>query len=487
MPVELSSFGIIIGMDWLANHHAVIICDEKIVLIPYGDEILIVQGDRSGEGKKSKLSIISCTKTQKYIKKGCLIFLAQVTEKETEDKLEEKRLEDVPTVRDFLEVFPEDLLALSKLQELSTQLQELSNKGFIRPSSSPWGAPVLFVKKKDGSFWICIEYRKLNKLTVKNRYPLLRINDLFNQIQGSSVYSKIDLRSGYHQLRVHDEDIPKTAFRTRYGHYEFKPMTKLTQKSVKFDWGEKEEAAFQLLKEKLFLMQKEKVIAYTSRQLKIHEKNYTTHDLELGAVVFALKMWRHYLYGTKCTVFTEHKNLQHILNRKELNMRQRQWLELLSDYDCEISYHPRKATVVADAMSRKERIKLLRVRALVMMIGLNLPVQILNAQVEARKEENYGTKYLCGMIKNLEPCADGTLCLKNKSWIPYFGDLRALIMHGSHKLKYLIHRGSDKIYQDLKKLYWWPNMKAKIATYVSKCLTCANVNAKYQKPSGLLV
>ncbi|GJY25621.1 putative reverse transcriptase domain-containing protein [Tanacetum coccineum] len=184
-------------------------------------------------------------------------------------------------------------------------------------------------------------------------------------------------------------------------------MTKLTQKNVKFDWSEKAEATFQLLKQ-IFcsapilalpegsensvvycdasrkglgavLMQKEKVIAYASRQLKIHEKNYTTHDLELGAVVFALKMWRHYLYGTKCVVFTDHKSLQHILDQKELNMRQHRWLELLSDYDCEIHYHPGKANVVADALSRKERNKPLRVRALVLTIGLNLPVQILNA------------------------------------------------------------------------------------------------------------
>ncbi|GKE18214.1 putative reverse transcriptase domain-containing protein [Tanacetum coccineum] len=199
-----------------------------------------------------------------------------------------------------------------------------------------------------------------------------------------------------------------------------RPMTKLTQKSMKFDWGEKAEAVFQLLKQKLcsapilalpegsenfvvycdashkglgtVLMQKEKVIAYASRQLKVHEKNYTTHDLELGVVVFSLKMWRHYLYGTKCVVFTDHKSLQHILDQKELNMRQRRWLELLSDYDCEIRYHPRKANVVADALSHKERSKPLRVRALVMTIGLNLPKQILSAQSEARKEKNFITK-----------------------------------------------------------------------------------------------
>ncbi|GJT72964.1 putative reverse transcriptase domain-containing protein [Tanacetum coccineum] len=252
MPVELGSFDVIIGMDWLSKYHAVIVCDEKIVRIPFGNEILIVRGDGSNNGHESRLNIISCTKTQKYLLKGCHVFLAHVTTKKAEDKSEEKRLEDVPIVRDFPEVFPEDLpgipptrqvefqidlipgaapvarapyrLAPSEMKELSDQLQELSDKGFIRPSSSPWGAPVLFVKKKDGSFRMCIDYRELNKLTVKNRYPLLRIDDLFDQLQGSSVYSKIDLRSGYHQLRVREEDIPKTAFRTRYGHYEFQVM-----------------------------------------------------------------------------------------------------------------------------------------------------------------------------------------------------------------------------------------------------------------------
>ncbi|GKA52400.1 putative reverse transcriptase domain-containing protein [Tanacetum coccineum] len=284
---------------------------------------------------------------------------------------------------------------------------------------------------------------------------------------------------------------------------------------MKFEWGEKAEAAFQLLKQKLcsatilalpegsenfvvycdashkglgaVLMQREKVIAYASRQLKVHEKNYTTHDLELGAVVFALKIWRHYLYGTKCVLFTDHKSLQHILDHNELNMRQRRWLELLSDYDCEIQYDPGKANVVADALSRKERSKPLRIRALVMTIGLNLPKQILSAQSEARKEENFINEDLRGMINKLEPRADGTLCLNNRSWIPCLGDLRALIMHESHKSKYSIHPGSDKMYQDLKKLYWWPNMKAEIATYDSKCLTCAKVKIEYQKPSGLLV
>ncbi|GKE12914.1 putative reverse transcriptase domain-containing protein, partial [Tanacetum coccineum] len=238
MLVELGSFDVIIGADWLARYHAVIICDQKLVHVPYGNETLVIRGDRSSQGNETRLNIISCTKTHKYLLRGCHVFLAHVTTKEVEDKSKKKRLEDVPVVRDFPEVFPEDLpgipptrqvefqidlipgaapvarapyrLAPSEMKELSEQLQELSNKGFIRPSSSPWGASVLFVKKKDGSFRVCIDYRELNKLTVKNRYPLPRIDDLFDQLQGSSVYSMIYLRSGYHHLRVREQDVPKT-------------------------------------------------------------------------------------------------------------------------------------------------------------------------------------------------------------------------------------------------------------------------------------
>ncbi|GKC65952.1 hypothetical protein Tco_1098550 [Tanacetum coccineum] len=199
-------------MDWLVKHDAVIVCGEKVVRISYGNKTLIVEGDKD----VSRLKVISCIKVRKYIERGCHLFLAHVTE----NKLKEKRMEDVPVIRDFPKVFPKELPGLPpprQMKELSVQLQELLEKGFIRPSSSSWGAPVLFVKKKDGYFRMCIDYRELNKLTVKNHYPLPRIDDLFDQLQGSNVYSKIDLRSRYHQLRIKEEDIPiTTACRTRY-------------------------------------------------------------------------------------------------------------------------------------------------------------------------------------------------------------------------------------------------------------------------------
>nr|GEV25019.1 putative reverse transcriptase domain-containing protein [Tanacetum cinerariifolium] len=339
-----------VGMDWLVVHDSLIVCGRKEVYVPYKNKTLVVKSD-SGV---SRLKVISCIKARKYIERVSQLFLAQVTEIEPV----KKQLQDVPMICNFPEVFLDDLpgllpprqvefkielipgaapvartpyrLAPSELQELSDQLKELFEKGFIHLSSSPWGAPLLFVKKKDGSFHMCIDYRELNKLTVKNCYPLPRIDDLFDQLQGSIMYSKNDLRSGYHQLQIREEDILITVFRTRYGHFEFQVMPfGLTNAPAGYG---------------AVLMQREKVIAYASRQLKKHEENYTTHDLELGAVVFALRLWRHYLYGTKCTVYTDHNSLQYILDQKELNMRQRRCIELLSDYDCEIRYHPDRLT-----------------------------------------------------------------------------------------------------------------------------------------------
>ncbi|GJW36617.1 putative reverse transcriptase domain-containing protein [Tanacetum coccineum] len=524
-------------------------------------------------------------RARKYVERGCHLFLAHVME----NKSKEKRLEDVPVIHDFSEVFPEELPGLPPPRQLSVQLQELLEKEFIRPSSSPWGPPVLYMKKKDGTFRMCIDYRELNKLTIKNHYPLPRIDNLFDQLQGSSMYSKIDPRSGYHQLCIKEEDIPITAFRTRYGHFEFQVMsfgltnapavfmdlmnrvckpyldkffivfiddilvnsndeeehgkhlkiilellmkerlyakfskcdfwlisvqflgyvidrsgvhvdpakietikswaapttptevrqflrlvgyywrfiegfsliskllTKLTQKDKKYEWGKEEEEAFQTLKQKL--------CSAPILALPEGTKDFVVYcDASLKGYGAMLILFKHYLYGMKCVVFTDHKSLQYILNQKELNLRQRRWIELLSDYDCEIWYHPGKANVVADALSWKERNKPLRVRALMMTIHNDLPKQIREAQEEAMKREN----------------------VEDRVWLPRFGGLRDLVMHESHKSKYSIHPGSDKMYQDLKPLYLWPNMKADIATYVNKCLTYAKVKAEHQKPSGLL-
>ncbi|GKA62925.1 putative reverse transcriptase domain-containing protein, partial [Tanacetum coccineum] len=371
MPVELGGFDIIIGMDWLSKYHALIDCAEKIVCIPWGNETLIVHGDGSNQGNGTRLNIISCTKTHKYLLKGHNVFLAHVTTKETEDKSGEKRLEDVPIIQDFPEVFPEDLsglpptqqmefkidlmpgttpvarapyrLAPSKMKELSEQ-RRTDHSGCILTTGDK-GLYILVLSL--GSFRSCLSKRMMGHSG---------IDDVFDQLQGSNVYSKIDLRSGYHQLRVREEGIPKMVFKTQYGHYEFqdkkeheehlKAILELLKKEelyAKFSkcefWISKE-AAFQTLKNKLcrtpilalpqgaenfivycdashkglgvVLMQNEKVIAYASRQLKIHEKNYTTHDLELGAVVFALKIWRHYL------VKAEHQRPSSLLVQPEI-------------------------------------------------------------------------------------------------------------------------------------------------------------------------
>ncbi|GJY19709.1 putative reverse transcriptase domain-containing protein [Tanacetum coccineum] len=474
MPIELGTFDVIIGMDWLVKHDAVIVCGEKVVRIPYENKTLIVEGDKGG----SRLKVISCIKARKYVEQGCHLFLAHVMKK----KSKEKRLEDVPVIRDFPEVFPEELpglppprqvefridlvpgaapvarapyrLAPSEMKELSVQLQELLEKGFIRPSSSPWGAPVLFVKKKDGSFRMCIDYRELNKLTVKNRYPLPRIDDLFDQLQGSSV--------------------------TRYGHFEFQVMPfGLTNAP----------AVFMDLMNRVCKPYLDKFVIVFIDDILVYSKNEEEHGVKAFEDYFwSLLKKREYEWGEKkkrkhfqtleaeklcsapilallreqkilwCIVTASLMSLQYILNQKELNLRQRRWIELLSDYDCEIRYHPGKANVEADALRWKKRNKPLRVQALMMTVYNDLPKQIREAQEEAMKRENEKAENLGRLIKQIfNFCPDGTRCFGNRVWFSRFGGLRDFVMHESHKSKYSIHPGSDKMYQDLKPLYWWYN------------------------------
>ncbi|GJT11704.1 putative reverse transcriptase domain-containing protein [Tanacetum coccineum] len=485
MPIELGSLDVIIGMDWLAKYQAVIVCAEKIVRILWGNETLIVRGNRSDRGNETHLNIISCTKMQKYMLKGCPFFLAHVTTKETKDKSKKKQLED-----------------------------------------------------KDGSFRMCIDYRELNKLTVKNRYPLPRIDDLFDQLQGSSVYSKIDLRlvmpfglmnapavlidvmnrvckphldkfmivfidniliysknkkKHEEHLMVILELLKKEELYAKFSKCKFwLPKVQFLGHVIDSQGIYVDPAKIESIKDwaspktpmeirqflglvgyyRRFIEGFSKIANALILALPEGSKDFIVYCVAsikgLGAVMMQREK-RHYLYGTKCTVFTDHKSLQYILDQKELNKRQRRWLELLSDYDCEIRYHPGKANVVADALSRKER---------------NKPLQ---------KPENIKNEDVGGMIRKnipkekLEPYADGTLCFNGRSWLPYYGDLRTVIMHESHKSKYSIHSGSNKMYQDMKKLYWWPNTKADIATYVSKCLTYAKVKDEHQRPSSLLV
>ncbi|GJS82691.1 putative reverse transcriptase domain-containing protein, partial [Tanacetum coccineum] len=475
---ELGSFDIIIGMDWLSRYDAAILCGEKKFRIPLEGKTLVIEGDRNN----SRLKIVSCIKTRKYIEKGCELFLAQVIEQESK----EKRLEDVPVIRDFPEL--QGSSVYSKI-DLRSGYHQLLFMDLMNRVCKPYLDKFVIVFIDD--ILIYSKNKEEHGEHLKTILNLLR-SEKFSGVHVDPAKIKA----------IKNWAAPTTPTEVRQflglaGYYrrfikEFslisKPLTKLTQKNKPYVWGDDEEEAFQTLKLKLcsapilslpegsedfvvycdaslkgfgaVLMQREKVIAYASRQLRKNEENYTTHDLELGAVVFALRLWRHYLYGTKCTVYTDHKSLQYILDQKELNMRQRRWIELLSDCDCVIRYHPRKANVVADALNMKDK-ELIRVRALVVTVHNNLPEQIRNAQVEACKD----AEGILGKGEPFEVRSDGTKCLKGRVWLPLFGGLRGLIMLESHKSKYSIHHGSDKMYHDLRKLYWWPNMKADIATY----------------------
>lgn len=694
LPLELRDFEVILGMDWLTKCKANLNCSKKrICLVGLNKKKVYFRGDKL---EKPKV-MISALKAGKMLKKGCEGFLAYVIgEKETKSEIE-----DVPVVREFLDVFPDELpelppdrevefgielipgalpaskapyrMAPTELAELKVQLQELIDRKFIRPSVSSWGAPVLFVKKKDGSLRLCIDYRELNKLTVKNKYPLPRIDDLFDQLQGAKYFSKIDLRSGYHQLRVKKESISLTAFRTRYGHYEFMvmpfgvtnapavfmdlmnrvfkdyldkfvvvfvddilifsrseeehedhlrtilqtlrnerlyakfskcefwlervsflghviseegitvdptkievimdwerpktvteirsflglagyyrkfikdfskiavPLTNLTKKDVKFVWSEECEKSFTELKKRLtsapvlalpdgtegfvvysdaskkglgcVLMQHGKVIAYASRQLRNHEKNYPTHDLELAAVVFALKIWRHFLYGEKCEIYTDHQSLKYIFSQKDLNMRQRRWLELLKDYDCEILYHPGKANVVADALSRKEvgNISSVQVQSINLMdldrLGIefvmhNKGVESGLYQIEVRPTllerikvsqiEDEELKKIQDKIgsdlswKDFRKGDDEILRFKDRVCVPSNMEIKRDILSDAHASSFSVHPGSTKMYKDLRQNFWWPKMKREIAEWVERCLVCQQVKAEHQRPGGLL-
>ncbi|GJT80678.1 putative reverse transcriptase domain-containing protein [Tanacetum coccineum] len=435
IPIELGSFDVIVGMDWLAKNHAVIDCAEIFVRIPWGNETLIVHGDESNQGN----GIVP-----------------------TEDKSGEKRLEDVPIVQDFPEVFPEDLTGLPSIRQMEFRID-------LMPDAAP----------------------ELNKLTVKNHYPPPRIDDLFDQLQGSNVYSKIDLRSGYHQLRVCEENILNMAFRTQYGHYEFQVMPfGLTNAP----------AVFMDLMNRVCKPYLDKFVIVFIDDILIYSKNKKEHEEHLKAILELLKKEELYAKFSKCEFWIPKVQfLSHVIDSQGIHVDPAK-IESIKDWAS-----PKTSTEIHQflglaglgaVLMQNEKVIAYASRQLKIheknytthdleLGGVSEPPQ---KQVTSKNEDvgGYGSGKDIPKEK-LEPRADGTLCLNGRSWLPCYGDLRTVIMHESHKSKYSIHPGSDKMYQDMKKLYWWPNMKADIATYVSKCLTCAKVKAEHQRPSGLLV
>jgi len=679
--LPLSGMDVILGMNWLEFNYVHINCFRKTVRFSSTEE----------EGETEFLT----TKHLKQLMHDGIQMFSLMASLSIENQAV---IDMLQVVCEFPEVFPDEIpdvpperevefsidlilgtkpvsmgpyrMSASELAELKKQLEDLLDKKFVRPSVSPWGAPVLLVKKKDGSMRLCIDYRQLNKVTIKNKYPLLRIDDLMDQLVGARVFSKINLRSGYHQIKVKDEDIQKMAFRTRYGHYEYSVMpfgvtnapgvfmeymnrifhtyldrfvvvfiddiliyskfeeehvehlrivlqvlkekklyaklskcelwlnevnflghiisgngisvdpskvdavsqwetpksvtkvrsflglagyyrrfiegfsklalllTQLTCKGRAFVWDVQCENSFNELNQRLatapililpksgepfvvycdvsklglggVLMQNNKVVAYASRQLRTHERDYPTHDLELAAVVFVLKIWRHYLYGSIFEVFSDHKSLKYLFDQKELNMRHRRWLELLKDYDFGLNYHPGKANVVADALSRKTlHMSAMMVRELELLEqfkDLSLVCEVSPQSVKLgmlkinnkfldsiKQAQKVDVKLVDLMVGNnqtedsdFKVDDQGVLQFRDRICIPNDTDMKKMILEEGHRSNLSIHLGATKMYHDLKKLFWWSELKRDVAQFVYACLICQKSKVEHQKPAGLL-
>jgi hypothetical protein len=666
--LPLGSYDCLIGMDWLDQHHALLDCRNKrfTCLDEEGNQVTV-----QGIPRAVAVREISAMQLKKCYRKGCQLFAARV-EEVFQDVV--SNLEDHRVLKEFEDVFQEvpglppkrDIdfsinlmpgaapiskapyrMSTPELKELQLQLEELLKKGYIHPSVSPWGAPVLFVKKKDGTMRLCIDFRQLNKVTVKNKYPLPRIDDLFDQLKDAKVFSKIDLRSGYHQVRIKDEDISKTAFRTRYGHYEFTvvpfglsnapavfmclmngvfrnyldkfvivflddilvyskteeeheqhlrmvlqvlrehqlyaklskcsfyqkqihylghiiseegivvdpekvqaiqewpaprnvtevrsfmglagyyrrfiagfsriahAITSLQRKGKKFQWTEECESSFQQLKQLLtsapilriadpnkdyvvctdackeglggVLSQEGFVVCYESRKLKEHEKNYATHDLELAAVVHALRKWRHYLMGKKFELRTDHNSLKYLFDQPTLNARQIRWLEFLCEYDFDIRYIKGKDNKVADALSRK--VHELHATTISMyktelkdriMEAASVDLQYRNLVAKLQQHERPQTE------KGYALGTDGLLLYKNRVYVPNDRELKLAILKEMHNVAYAGHPGYQKTVAAIKSHYFWPGMKKEIAEYIARCMECQKVKAEHRHPAGLL-
>ncbi|GJS59362.1 putative reverse transcriptase domain-containing protein [Tanacetum coccineum] len=531
-------FDVILGMDWLASHRATIDCYARTVIFSNVRQPEFVY---HGSSPLKSVKLISAMKARTLISHGCQGFLASVMD----TSLESPNIENLSVVREFADVFPDELPGTSPAREiefglkLKEQLQEMLENGFIRPSVSPWGAPVLFVKRRMGSMACVLITRTSTVITIRTRYPLRRIDDLFDQLQGAKYFSKIDLRSGYHQLRVREQDISKTAFRTRYGHYEFLvmpfgltnapaveheatstevvgdfldrngiimdpskvelskwprpttvtevrsflglagyyrrfvegfsrlalPLTQLMRKGEKFVWTDERQESFEELNNgdwvaryrtlpsgfrgfRLYsdaskkglgcvLMQHGKVIAYASRQLKPYEVNYPTHDLELAAVVFAIEIWRHYLYSV--------------------------WMLRLV-YGVSGGLLRRSLRIESNLMNHIKALNGRTVSCGLLYRNVVRTVNILSSVLMMT-----------------------VLWFEDRAMCPYMIQaLREKVMTEAHSSPFTIHPGSTKMYRDLKQYFWWNGMKQDVATFVSKCMTCQQVKIEHQRASGLL-
>eukprot|EP00253_Pinus_taeda_P020616 PITA_20616 len=668
--LPLGSYDILIGMDWLEKHWSLVDCKTKII---YFKDSLGNKKEMQGIKRLVQVRPITANQLAKCVRKGCQIYAVQVGYADSKDKT--AILNNIPVIQEFTDVFPEEIpglppkrnidftielvpgaapvsrapyrMSVPELTELKMQLQELLDKNYIRPSVSPWGAPVLFVKKKDGTFRMCIDYRQLNKLTIKNKYPLPRIDELFDQVKGATVFSKIDLRSGYHQIRIKEQDIAKTAFRTKYDHYEFVvlpfgltnapetfmclmniifhqyldrfvlifiddilvysrtveehqehlrkvlqtlrehqlyakfskcdffkeeiqylghviskegiavdpekikaimdwpvpkdvadirsfmglagyyrrfvegfsrvafPITSLQKKGKAFQWTPNCQKSFEQLKHLLttapilriadpdkdyvvctdaskegvggVLMQEGRVVAYESRKLKEHEQKYSAYDLELTAVIHALKMWRHYLVGRKFLLLTDHHSLTNYFSQPTLNARQARWVDFLSGFDFEIKHLQGKENRVADALSRKVQqlyeVSVSEGKSPVLEMVKEASRQDVNyQQLKLQLQQSAGLTDQSDYKLN----KDGMIHFKQRLYVPSQDKIKNLIMDEFHVSHYAGHPGYQKMITAIRKEYFWPGMKKDIAEYLSRCLECQQIKAEHQHPAGLL-
>ncbi|GJV81071.1 putative reverse transcriptase domain-containing protein [Tanacetum coccineum] len=438
---------------------------------------------------------------EKHLACGYQAYLAHIidTQKST------PCLDNIPVVQKFPDVFLEELpgippdrqvefhidliprsthvaktpyrLALSEMQELMKQLPELVDKGFIRPSSSPWGAPVLFVKKKDGSMRMCIDYRELNKVTIKNRYPLPRIDDLFDQLQGATKDHETHLRQVLGMLKQEKiyAKFSKCEFWLRevqfLGHVINNEGIKVDPAKINAIMNWEHPKTPKEIRYFLGLARLSHALV-----LVLPERN---DDMEVYCDASSI--------GLGCVLMQrDHKSLKYFFGQRDLNMRQRRWLDLVKDYDCEILYYPDKANVVAEALSRKARHDSLLVKSLQMAITPDFYEHIKTVQHEAWENRDVNSERLVGQVHNLVVDSRGLRTRFSRIWIPNNKELKKLLLDEAHKSKYSIHPGATKMYYNLKPDYWWPGIKRDIVKYVEQCLTCLQVKTEHQQTYGKL-